>query len=103
MAGASGVQRHHLHFSTVVTAVQSRGGSGDVVAATAGVRSDLGEADGLAAERRRLHDAFKQLWSEDDIIQVLGTWFLTFSMVEASNRWQGTRVGLPTASATWRT
>lgn len=66
--------------------MQSHGGSGNVVAAMAGVRSDLGEVDGLAAERRRLHDAFKQLWSEDDIIQVLGAWFLTFSTVEASNQ-----------------
>jgi hypothetical protein len=48
---------------------KSRGGGSDVVAATAGVRSDLSEADALAAERRRLHDAFKQLWNEDQIVQ----------------------------------
>lgn len=50
------------------------GGESDAVAATAGVRSDLAAADAAADERQRLHDAFKQLWNEDNVIQV---WLLS--------------------------
>jgi hypothetical protein len=46
------------------------GGESDAVAATAGVRSDLAAVEAAAEERRRLHDAFKRQWNEDDIIQV---------------------------------
>lgn len=40
------------------------------MAATAGVRSDLAAVEAAAEERRKLHDAFKRQWNEDDIIQV---------------------------------
>ena len=46
------------------------GGESDAVAATAGVRSDLAAVEAAAEERRKLHDAFKRQWNEDDIIQV---------------------------------
>jgi hypothetical protein len=45
------------------------GGESDAVAATAGVRSDLAAVEAAAEERRKLHDAFKRQWNEDDIIQ----------------------------------
>ena len=55
----------------VAAAEQGRRGGDDVLRATAELRSDLSRADGLTEERRRLHDAFKRQWNEDDIIQVI--------------------------------
>ena len=52
------------------------GGESDAVAATAGVRSDLAAVETAAEERRKLHDAFKRQWNEDDIIQVSRRAFL---------------------------
>lgn len=65
------LQDTSLTSTAALTSIQGWfGGESDAVAATAGVRSDLAAVEAAAEERRKLHDAFKRQWNEDDIIQV---------------------------------
>lgn len=69
------------------------GGDAGATEAVAEVRSDMAEIERLACERSRLHDAFKNLWNNDGIIQRQGK-YLEWELDQGFNKFEDARDAL---------